>query len=280
MKQDKVVGSIYESMDYNKFKVLTGNRSVEKARTNRIEKSYKNVGLRNVPIIVNKNFEVVDGQGRLAVCKEKGLPVRYIFDNDAGVEECLALNMASSRWRQRDMIKSGADLGNADYVMLDKLLQEFNHLGVDCVAKVCSGGQGCNAATSQIQGGRFKMMRTEEDARARLKYIEEFMPKVTACHGHLQTMSSAINFAVDVCNADPQRLLTTFNRLDPFKNQGLSSTVEGCVALLERLYNHKLVDKNKIWFLQAWKQRSKLPSTGQQSVAAGQSVTITITPNP
>ncbi len=63
------------------FKLHNVNREVDTPRVKRIVNSMKQDGLKLVPIIVNSNYVVVDGQHRLTAAKEAGKGIYFIVDN-------------------------------------------------------------------------------------------------------------------------------------------------------------------------------------------------------
>lgn len=100
--KDKVVGQIYATYNYEKFKKLTGNRKVLDRRVARIKKSIAAIGLIPNPIIVNEKYEIADGQGRFYACRESGLPVYYTIVKGIGIEECTHLNQGQTNWKPID----------------------------------------------------------------------------------------------------------------------------------------------------------------------------------
>ncbi|MBQ2600753.1 ParB N-terminal domain-containing protein [bacterium] len=84
---DEIVSAVYRTTDYDKFKTLDGNRTVEKSRVNKILKSINDNGYIHCPIIVNERMEIIDGQGRLEAVKQLGIPVEY---KKADKDKCLA----------------------------------------------------------------------------------------------------------------------------------------------------------------------------------------------
>ena len=121
---DKTIGKIYITDDYDKFKKLTGNRDVK--GTKKIVASIKSVGYVLSPILVNENFEVVDGQNRLEALKQLELPVPYIIQNGIGIEECRHLNIGQSNWNTTQFIRSYAESGNESYIRLLDLINDFS----------------------------------------------------------------------------------------------------------------------------------------------------------
>lgn len=121
---DKTIGKIYITDDYDKFKKLTGNRDVK--GTKKIVASIKSVGYVLSPILVNENFEVVDGQNRLEALKQLELSVPYIIQNGIGIEECRHLNIGQSNWNTTQFIRSYAESGNESYIRLLDLINDFS----------------------------------------------------------------------------------------------------------------------------------------------------------
>ena len=124
---DKIVGEIFSTTDYDKFKRLEGNRDVKNAK--KIVKSIRDVGYILSPILVNEKYEVVDGQNRLDALRELGLPVLYIVQKGIGLKECMALNINQTNWTTEQYVLSYATRGNESYARLLSLLKEFKKKG-------------------------------------------------------------------------------------------------------------------------------------------------------
>ena len=60
---------IKTTSNYNIFLHVIGNREINKANVNRLKESIKDIGLQ-VPILVNQNKAVVDGQHRTGAYEE------------------------------------------------------------------------------------------------------------------------------------------------------------------------------------------------------------------
>ena len=249
---DKVVCSVYETCDYGKFKIITGNRKVDPSRVRRIVNSIEHVGVRMVPIVVNRKMEVIDGQGRLGALKLLGKPVRYVVDDVADVEECRWLNIGCQNWSLRDFIKSYADLGNEDYVVLNSIFEEYvNDIGADTIFTVASGSY-TNKDPDRIKSGKFKMKVSAVVAAERLDYLKMFVPKIRDTGGKSREMFSAILFAYDREGVDRSRLYERFSNIDVDKERGLRASILGNLRLLEELYNYRLGSESRIYFAHEW----------------------------
>lgn len=115
-----------KTTDYKKFKVLKGNRVVDKVHVKSLARSIAlNPELLAVrPILVNKNFEVIDGQHRLAAAKMVKVPVYYDVA-DLELEDTIIINHNQRNWLITDYAKSYADLGKQDYIKFLEMQQEY-----------------------------------------------------------------------------------------------------------------------------------------------------------
>ena len=68
-----------QSTNYDEFRTLNANRNVSENHVKQIKAAIETVGnlTEVVPIIVNENKEIIDGQHRFEACKELGLPIFY-----------------------------------------------------------------------------------------------------------------------------------------------------------------------------------------------------------
>ena len=87
---DKIIGNILQTSEYEKFKVLGGNRRID--HSHKVAESIKNHGQLLAPITVNEKFEIIDGQNRFEAFKRLNLPVQYIVSEGYGINECVAMN--------------------------------------------------------------------------------------------------------------------------------------------------------------------------------------------
>lgn len=118
---------IQKTEDYKLFKFVRGNRIPSKGHLYHLTKSVlkKNL-LPYEPILVNENYEVIDGQHRLMVAKSNKLPIYYIIAEGLGLEDVQMLNSNMSVWSARDYMNSYADLGNSHYILLRDLVTMYS----------------------------------------------------------------------------------------------------------------------------------------------------------
>jgi len=103
MINGQAIGQIYKTNDYAIFKLLVGNRELFKPSYRKIIESMKEEQL-VIPILVNENFEIIDGQHRFTACKELGLPVYFYIVSGYKLDEVKRANTASSNWSNSDYL--------------------------------------------------------------------------------------------------------------------------------------------------------------------------------
>lgn len=106
---------VFETTDYGKFTNIDGNREIKKSHLKFLTTSFEKKDL-GIPVIVNENFEIIDGQHRMLVFEELGLRVLYIMKKGFKLEEVHILNTNKSNWTMNNFMNSYADLGKKHYV--------------------------------------------------------------------------------------------------------------------------------------------------------------------
>mgnify|MGYP003676458481 CR=1 FL=1 len=61
---------------YSIFNSIIGNRNLDSKNLKRIKESINEIGLQ-MPILVNQNKSIIDGQHRLQAAKELEIPITY-----------------------------------------------------------------------------------------------------------------------------------------------------------------------------------------------------------
>ena len=161
MKESSI--KVYETTDYGMFKKMLGNRDVK--GESKIVDSIKRVGLVNNPIIVNENYEIIDGQNRLEALKQLNLPVSFIIREGLGIDACRSLNIGQTNWGTEDYVYSFANVGNPNYKRLASLMNEFQGKfgiqGIIAMAKPCRINEGGGLPNSAIKNGEFELSQEE-----------------------------------------------------------------------------------------------------------------------
>lgn len=263
---DKGIGIVYESMQYEQFKRLEGNRDCTEARAKKIESNIKQNGYVLNPIVVNEHYEVIDGQGRLQALKNLHLPVHYVVAKGAGVQQCAILNAASTPWKLSDYISSYAQLDNENYVLLKSLFDEYTKysLATKCILIT---GRTLKNGVDTIKTGNFMFTRTMyEESKKNFERIEKFRDDLDRARGKKEEYVFAIIFGINNGMSEG-RLLKQLNltTLPP------TATRKMALDTVSDIYNKGLAIDRRIYLKPLYEQsmigkygwyESRLPKNG------------------
>lgn len=115
--------NIIKTSNYNQFKTFTGNRPIkEQALVNSIKE--KNL-LHLKPIMVTKDFFVVDGQHRLAAAKILDVPIYYVTCENLTENDIPVLNFNQSSWNLSDFLHFYVNEGYSEYIFVHNIMKEY-----------------------------------------------------------------------------------------------------------------------------------------------------------
>ena len=118
------IGDIYRTADFKAFKHVCGNRIEVENRVKKIEASVAQIGYIDVPITVNENMEIIDGQARYEYCRRTNTPIAYHIKEGLNIDHCIAMNISSTNWTMVDYISSYAARGYQSYILTEKFINE------------------------------------------------------------------------------------------------------------------------------------------------------------
>jgi len=203
---------IYTTMDYDLFKKLQGNRTVEQVRIIKIIHSLEKIGWMPAVVIVNEKFEVIDGQGRVESLKALNLPVEFVIAEGATIEDCTEMNINSTNWKLIDYIYRFAEdessINHSSYKKLAKLMELY--------PTVPSKSFGCALRGVPFDGKTIKDNRVYitdemyEKAIPQLDYAVDLLDSIStriSTHGGTKSyLFDAIVFCYNLPTIDSQRL--------------------------------------------------------------------------
>ena len=93
----KKVNSVYETTDYDSFSFVEGNRNTTKKHIGDLVGSFSEKQMA-VPIVVDKDYKIYDGQNRFEALKLLNLPIYFIILDDLDVRSIQLMNATAKNW--------------------------------------------------------------------------------------------------------------------------------------------------------------------------------------
>jgi ASC-1-like (ASCH) protein len=234
--------NIQKTEDYNLFKRMEGNRTLNKAHVSRLAISFaENPELAAAsPIIVNGNNEVVDGQHRLQALINLGLPVYYHQVGNLDLRSVQVLNSATKNWNPVDYARSFSEMGNENY----KTYLEFKfkyHLTHEVLVQVLTQGKRLDSAI--FTRGKFKVKNLTIAHRVsqQLVDIRQYYKR-----GDKKVFASAFMRISLTPEYDHKRMIAKVKQFNSFFQD--SPNVEEYMRQLEKIYNHHVRDNERVRF--------------------------------
>lgn len=111
--------SVEETTDYDIFKLHPSNRRLSNSNLTKLMKSIEeNNLLRSCPIIVDKQYRVIDGQHRLAAAQKLGLPITFQICDGISSHDMVLLNNNQKQWSIGDYLNFYVSEGYLEYIKL------------------------------------------------------------------------------------------------------------------------------------------------------------------
>lgn len=164
---------ITPTTNYGMFKTVKGNRIVklDSSASKKLLLSIIETKGNIMPILVNSNMEVLDGQHRLAACKLAKMPVTYIVAPDSLIidssqDTMITLNDASNSWKIRDYFRKHhiAD-GKKPYGQL-LALDLKTSVGIEAIINLSTYSKG------RLRDGANIVL--PQDLKKNIKYCEDY----------------------------------------------------------------------------------------------------------
>lgn len=155
---DDSVGSVYVTTDYDKFCFNSKNRQVNPAHVDKLTASIKkNNLLYGQPILVNEDFEIIDGQHRYRAAIRLELPIYYIKHDGLTIEDAITLNINTKNWKWRDYLRYWIDQENPEYITFKEYMDKYGiSYSVSCGLLGLGQATSGNQLTDVFNEGRFK----------------------------------------------------------------------------------------------------------------------------
>jgi hypothetical protein len=193
--KDVSVNQVFVTNDYAKFKFLQGNRSVDPAHVQELVNSMSENYLQ-MPIHVNQNFQIIDGQHRLEALQILEKPVYYIMHDGWSLDEVHILNTHQVNWSSLDYLNSYVSRGNQQYKIFQKFMDDYG-FGYQVSYALLTGTSSAPRGhkTKEFRKGRFEVVDLQK-AISVAEIIKSFAHFYVGFHAH-----SKISYRDNFCLA-------------------------------------------------------------------------------
>lgn len=165
------LADVQSTKDYNLFKTINYNREVMGNRVESIVESINKYGF-ILPILVNKDFYVVDGQHRLEAAKRCNSIVSYIqFNCDNSMLPILVstVNTTSKNWTNEDYLNMWRYLDKEAYVYISDIMDDYR---ISLAVTLRLAGFGGNAL-KKFKSGDFTLTSSQKSRlMTRIMYLD------------------------------------------------------------------------------------------------------------
>ena len=125
--KDPVHQEIFRSYEYDKFIFIKENREINKDALRKLTKSFEKNGDLEVPITINSEFHILEGQHRFMVREKLGLPILYYINNEISVDDIVTLNNVNAKWKLPDYLLMHIKIGkNKDYEDFEWFIKKYD----------------------------------------------------------------------------------------------------------------------------------------------------------
>lgn len=252
--------------DYDIFTLMEDNRDVDlqHKKTKNLAESMVEYGwIEAFPLMarkVGKRLIVIDGQHRLAIAREFGIPVKYVIvDQDIDVA---FLNSTAKSWTPFDYASRYAKAGDDNYIEL----VDFHHrygIPITTSASILANTSRFGNVSAKFYRGSYKIK-----SRKIANDLAECYTRLTAISNKLKKNQAimALWACFHVDGFSPDRLIEGADRHGgAIKNMG---TADGFLELFEELYNFGRKQRVPLKFEAAEKMRDRsaaVPASRRQS---------------
>jgi len=137
-QQATPIGQVFETKNYDLFSFLVENRQLNSAHVAQLVKSMQEEVLLS-PIIVNEDYNIIDGQHRFEARRNLNLPIPYFVCPGYGLSEVQRLNSVNKTWKNIDFVESFSSLGYESYSKIKQLNDAYPAIPLVVIIFVIAG---------------------------------------------------------------------------------------------------------------------------------------------
>lgn len=167
---------VFETLNYAKFKKLKGNRPVKPAHKRHLKESISKYGDLGPPCLVNEKGELIDGQTRVEIFEELGLPVDYIIKKGYGLKEIHAINSSRKNWTMTNFMNCYVELDYPDYIKYKEFYEKYGFPQTTTLLIILGSEGGTSQDVFKRGEFAFKNPLRAEDRAEKVLMIKDLYP--------------------------------------------------------------------------------------------------------
>lgn len=251
VQRNQTVYSVLVTKNYDMFKLMPDNRNLNLLHVKRLIESFNEQYLM-CPIIVNERHEVIDGQHRLAACRETNNLVYYIVIKGYGIKEVQILNTNQKNWQKVDFLEMYCASGIKPYLEFKEFMKTFPDFKIqpsERIIKLLAGN-----ATTRV-GGIQARMRDFEEGKLVISNLQKsysVAKKIMDYKPFFQGFNTGTFVSAVMPLILKSKVYDHKEMIHKLSNCPIKLTICNDVAsyrmLLEDIYNYKRQKENKVSF--------------------------------
>lgn len=179
----KQVNAIYETKEYDNFKLLNENREIKKSHVDYFVRELKENG-QQIPIKVNKKNQILEGQHRFTACKILDIPFQFFYTNEKQTKKKQLNSLISLQkgldWSIKNHLDTQCIIGNPIYVEFKKLAERHSEFTLSTIVNLAENASGAKKfKEGKLTADRFLFVDQLLTAAKSLKPFYKFYSRTT-----------------------------------------------------------------------------------------------------
>ena len=178
--------------EWSSMTFLEDNRDIDDGDVKRLAESIKKEGQLQ-PIVLNEEWEIIEGQHRVHACMLLDIPVLYIESEGATIQQTIIMNNNQKSWRNKDYLKCFSHKNHYNSAEYKKISTFFNTYGLNFSVSInllagnhkkSSTYSGGGTVRKAFRKGTFKIksLQTAEKYAVQLKKLKSKVPNLSLIH--------------------------------------------------------------------------------------------------
>ncbi len=243
VRTDNIINYIYSSFDYSKFRLVFGNRELKRTKVIKLRDEMKqNNRVTSYPIIVNSNFQIIDGQHRFVALVELGFEICYVVDDTFDIKSIAKSNTMPDKWKSDNYLSAYRELGIASYDTFANFMETYDTNFT--VTLVLFYGKFTGGLYRDFAEGKFKATNLNRAVKW-IKKVHEFKKHIQDIHKDRHFVRAILN-----CFLHPKYNHTRMISKMKLKGHLLTKSTSRIDYLrqLEAMYNWHAPEDKKVRF--------------------------------